>query len=74
MKIASVKITDAKLTTYRNEILNLYLFRRLNEVREITSRWLVEYNERRPHDALGGLPPCVYVTQNAENSTLELST
>lgn len=60
--------------TYRNEVLNLYLFRRLDEVREITSRWLIEYNELRPHDALGGLPPCVYVTQNAENSTLELST
>lgn len=57
--------------TYRNEVLNLYLFRSLEEVREITSRWLVEYNELRPHDALGGLPPCVYATQNAENSTLE---
>jgi putative transposase len=60
--------------TYRNEVLNLYLFRNLDEVREITSRWLIEYNELRPHDALGGLPPRVYVTKNAENSTLERST
>jgi putative transposase len=60
--------------TYRNEVLNLYLFHHLDEVREITSRWLIEYNELRPHDAPGGLPPCVYVTRNAENSTLELST
>ena len=60
--------------TYRNEVLNLYLFRRLDEVREITSRWRIEYNELRPHDALGGLPPCVYVTENAKHSTLELST
>lgn len=28
----------------------------------------------RPHNALGGLQPCVYVTKNTGNSTLELST
>jgi len=60
--------------TYRNEMLNLYLFRSLHEVREITSRWIDEYNELRPHDALGGLPPSVYATQKMENSTLKLST
>lgn len=60
--------------TYRNEVLNLYLFRDLDEVREITSRWLVSYNEQRPHDALGGLPPAVYANITAGNSTLELST
>lgn len=59
--------------TYRNEVLNLYLFRSLDQVREITSRWLVEYNDLRPHVALGGLPPCVYATQMAGNSTLKLS-
>ena len=55
-------------------MLNLYLFRSLHEVREITSRWIDEYNELRPHDALGGLPPSVYATQKMENSTLKLST
>ena len=34
--------------TYRTEILDFYLFRTLNEVREITAKWLSEYNcERR---------------------------
>jgi len=60
--------------TYRNEVLNLYLFRNLAEVREITAAWLVQYNEQRPHDALGGLSPCAYLTQNRKNSNYELST
>ena len=34
--------------TYRTEILGFYLFRTLNEVREITERWLAEYNSERP--------------------------
>lgn len=60
--------------TYRNEVLDLYLFKNLDEVREITYRWLVQYNEQRPHDALGGVPPIEFVNQMLENSTLELST
>lgn len=34
--------------TYRTEILDFYLFRTLNEAREITERWLAEYNGERP--------------------------
>jgi len=60
--------------TYRNEVLNLYLFRSLHEVRAITHRWMMEYNELRPHDALGGLPTNVYAAQQPENPRLELST
>lgn len=29
-----------------------YLFRTLNEAREITERWLAEYNSERPHESL----------------------
>lgn len=38
--------------TYRTEILDFYLFRTLNEVREITEHWLREYNQKCPHESL----------------------
>lgn len=41
--------------TYRTEILDFYLFRTLNEVREITERWLNEYNGERPNESLNNL-------------------
>lgn len=46
--------------TYRTEILDFYLFRTLNEVREITDKWLSEYNCERPHESLNNMAPEEY--------------
>lgn len=46
--------------TYRTEILDFYLFRTLNKAREITERWLMEYNSERPHEFLNNLTPEEY--------------
>jgi putative transposase len=51
--------------TFREEVLDAYLFDTLEEVREITERWLEEYNTIRPHEALQGLPPRQFALQNA---------
>jgi putative transposase len=60
--------------TLRDELLDAHLFTRLDDVREAAYWWMLEYNEERPHDSLGGIPPLQYRIQNAENSTYELST
>lgn len=41
--------------TYRTETLDFYLFRTLNGAREVTERWLVEYNSERSHESLNNL-------------------
>lgn len=51
--------------TFREEVLDLYLFSTLQEVRDIVEEWLEEYNAIRPHDALGGVPPYQYVAEKA---------
>jgi len=46
--------------THRLEILDFFLFRTLNEAREITERWLTEYNSERYHESLNNLTPEEY--------------
>lgn len=60
--------------TYREEVLDFYIFRTLNEVREITDRWLKQYNEERPHQSLGDLTPLEFRRQKEpETSNLAWS-
>ncbi|HEJ7891044.1 TPA: IS3 family transposase [Serratia liquefaciens] len=61
--------------TYRTEILDFYLFRTLNEAREITERWLTEYNSERPHESLNNLTPEEYrlIAENTEVSKSALN-
>lgn len=60
--------------TYREEVLDLYLFCSLDEVRGITYRWMIDCNGARPHGALGDLAPGEYLAKIVGNSTLQLRT
>lgn len=50
--------------TYRTEVLDLYIFKKLKEVQEISDNWVIEYNEERPHESLGNLTPKEYLTES----------
>jgi putative transposase len=47
--------------SYREAVLDMFVFQSLDEVREQTEKWLQEYNEERPHEALGHLTPREYL-------------
>ena len=46
--------------SFREEVLDAYLFKSLSEVREIVARWINVYNDERPHESLGNLTPSEY--------------
>jgi putative transposase len=61
--------------SYRDEVLDAHLFSTLEQVREIIEEWMKIYNEYRPHDALGRMPPAMYMRKlKLESSGYELFT
>lgn len=44
----------------RDELLNAELFADVREARALAASWRNEYNHRRPHSALGYLPPAAF--------------
>jgi putative transposase len=49
--------------TYREAVLDTFLFDTVAEAQAITEDWLDDYNSIRPHEALGGVPPYRYVQE-----------
>jgi putative transposase len=47
--------------TYREEVLDCYVFETLGEVRQMTAEWITRYNEIRRHESLGNLSPRQYL-------------
>lgn len=58
--------------TLREEVLDLNLFACLDDVREAAHWWMIDYNEARSHDSLGGMTPVEYRNKYAESSTFEV--
>jgi putative transposase len=61
----------------RDECLNTELFFTLEDARQKLECWRKDYNEQRPHSALGGLPPMEHLRaivekSNQQNRTAQL--
>jgi len=52
--------------SYREAVLDAYIFHSLAEVRRVTEDWLRTYNTIRPHEALGGLPPQEFAAKHGK--------
>jgi len=46
--------------TFRQDVLDAHLFEDLFQVQELTEEWMNDYNNHRPHESLGGVPPIKY--------------
>lgn len=62
--------------SFREEVLDAWLFNAVSEVQEAADGWMADYNECRPHESLGNVPPAVFRPRvfNADISTSGLST
>lgn len=43
--------------TFRQDILDAYLFADLQHVNDLSQEWMDDYNNHRPHESLGGVAP-----------------
>lgn len=46
--------------SFRRDILDAHWFKTLDEVRERAENWRIDYNMKRPHDALNNLSPIAF--------------
>lgn len=55
--------------TLRDECLNIHWFGSINEAKRLIEAWRIDYNESRPHMALGNKTPseyCLHVIPSAQ--------
>lgn len=61
--------------SFREEVLDANLFNALADVQQTADDWLTDYNEYRPHESLGNVPPMQFLPRvfRPEVSRFELS-
>ena len=52
--------------TYREDILDAYIFDHINEVKKLSEEWRVDYNQNHPHKSLKGMSPMSYKLQQLD--------
>ena len=55
--------------SFRDECLNVHWFATIEEARSLIEAWRRDYNDSRPHMALGNIPPREYVLKTSVSSS-----
>jgi transposase InsO family protein len=56
-------VSEATLYNWKDELLNETLFFDLDDARAKLAAWVSEYNDQRPHSALGYITPAAYAAK-----------
>ena len=56
--------------TYREEVLDTYLFSSLEQVPDLMESCIPQYNEERPDDDLGHVPPLMFMPRQSQQESL----
>ena len=49
--------------TFREDVLDTYLFESINHVNTLAYEWQIDYNSNHPHKALNGLSPWLFANE-----------
>ena len=60
--------------TFRQDVLDAYIFEDLNQVRILTEEWMNDYNFSRPHEALNGMSPIQFKMKNFKEDNYLMKT
>ena len=59
--------------TFRQDVLDAYLFDDIYQVRDLAEEWIEDYNQHRPHESLGGMTPEGYKKRCLKKEKLMLN-
>jgi putative transposase len=54
--------------SFRVDVQDANLFNSISEVQMAADEWLMDYNEYRPHESLGDVPPAVFLPRVFDRS------
>ncbi|HND16600.1 MAG TPA: integrase core domain-containing protein, partial [Saprospiraceae bacterium] len=62
-KLAQNAYIERLNRTFREDVLDAYLFETIYQVNALAFEWQMDYNQNHPHKALNGMSPWIYINK-----------
>jgi putative transposase len=59
--------------TYREDVLDATIFENIHQVKELTEKWMEDYNEKHPHASLGNMTPNEFLKSKTKKNLSNLA-